>query len=546
MKKSVLLGIIFVGFALRMLGADWGFPFLLHPDEPVVAEIAMDMAKRSTLEPNEYNHPDHFGIYSNAILYHATSYIKFGKPLTETFEQHTLLYYHMSRIYIAILGTLCIIAAWLIGKEFNELTGFFAALFVAFFPSYVTHSHYITSDIPLTLFTLLVILFTIKYIKKNTYSFLTPALLCSALSVSVKYPGILNLFLIFGAVLYSHGKDRKELFQRLMISSGIFLASLFCISPYLFIKFPKVIEAITINASPTHLGADGLGWAGNMWFYVTSYLEHTGLPLIAFFFLGAYCIVRDEKWSSFPVFVGLLYWLLLSKLGLHWERWAVPMYITPLLVSSYGAASIFRSPFPKGHNYLSPPLIVLLLFAILRLVVCSSVATAGFTLKDTRIAAYQFTRKSGITAGNSLYEGYTPLYPSGLRCGSLLHSYFAEDRFKPIQYVILSSGVYARYLAEKQRYKKESEFYDKIFALPLVASFSSSQEEYFGNKVHPLEVRKTYPFLLNSYLGKNFIFLADYFRNRDYMFQGPTIFIFKADGSGFLDFNNMVNFMQRQ
>ena len=148
MKRMLLVLILLLGLSLRVIGADWGFPFLLHPDEPVVADIPVDMAKRSSLDPGEYNHPDHVDIYANAVLYHAASYVVYQKPLTDTFASHTLLYYHISRILVAILGTACILVAYLIGKEYNRNTGLIAALLVALFPSYVEHSHFVTGDDP--------------------------------------------------------------------------------------------------------------------------------------------------------------------------------------------------------------------------------------------------------------------------------------------------------------------------------------------------------------------------------------------------------------
>src|SRR5690242_20594843 len=105
---------------LRVVGSDWGFRFLLHPDENVVANMPVDMAQRSSWDPAEYNHPDHFDIYASAVIHHAASHVLFHQPLTETFKEHTLTYYRLSRIFVALLGTLCILVAWLLGREYTE------------------------------------------------------------------------------------------------------------------------------------------------------------------------------------------------------------------------------------------------------------------------------------------------------------------------------------------------------------------------------------------------------------------------------------------
>jgi len=525
MKRTLLVSILLLGLFLRVMGADWGFPFLLHPDEPVVANIPVDMAKRASLDPGEYNHPDHIDIYANAVLYHAASLIVYKKPLTETFAEHTLLYYHISRILVAILGTFCILAAYLVGKEYNRNTGLIAALLVALFPSYVHHSHYITSDMPLALFILSVILFSIRYLKTPSRKNLLAAVLFSALSLSVKYPGGLTLLLVLSVVICTHYGDRKLLVNRLLETAAAFLLFLFLVSPYLFINYDRVIQAVVANAFPVHLGADGLSWSGNLLFYATSYLNFSGIVLLFFFFPGGYYIIRKEKLYALPIFFGLLYWMVLSKIGLHWERWALPMYTCPLLVSAYGINCAYDRSVHLARRYLLPLWCVVFVCIIGRLLVASSVTTANFTLKDTRFASYLFTQEVGIKEAQTLYEGFTPFYPSNMRDGSVRVAHYTHDKNKDVRYVIVSSGMYSRYLDERERYEADSVFYDQVFSLPLIRKFAP--KEYFEGPA--------YPFYLNNDFAKGVAFLVDYARNRETLLTGPTIQIFKYDPPGFLE-----------
>jgi Dolichyl-phosphate-mannose-protein mannosyltransferase len=525
MKRILLFLIILLGLSLRVTGADWGFPFLLHPDEPVVANMPVDMAERASLDPGEYNHPDHFDIYANALLYHAASHLVLHKPLTETFAEHTLTFYRLSRILVAILGTACIFVAFLIGREYDRNTGLFAALLVAIFPSYVNHSHYITSDIPLTLFILSVILFVIRYLKGPTQGNLLAASLFAALSLSVKYPGGLTLLLIIAAIICKHHREKKLLLARVSQGVAAFTLALFLVSPYLFINYDRVIQAIAANAYPVHLGADALSWPGNMLFYAKSYLDFSGILMLCFFFMGSFYIIRKEKLHALPVFFGLLYWIILSKIGLHWERWALPMYTAPLLVSAYGFNAARDGALRRGGRYLFPLWCAVLILIVGRLLVASAVTTANFTLRDTRFASFLFTRETGIREENTLYEGYTPFYPHSLRDGSVRIAFNIHDKHKKIRFVIVSSGVYDRYLDEKERYAADVEFYDKVFALPLIRKFA--QKEYFADG--------KYPFYLDNDLARGMAFLADYTRNREQLLTGPTIQIYRYDSPGFLD-----------
>ena len=525
MRKLLLFLIVLIGLSLRIIGSDWGFPFLLHPDENVVANMPAEMAQRASLDPGEYNHPDHFDIYANAALYHAASHLVYHKPLTETFNEHTLLYYRMSRLFMAILGTACIIVAYLIGREYTRNTGLIAASLVAVFPSYVSHSHYITADIPLTLFLLCTILFTIRYVKLPSGRNLLMAVFCSALSVSVKYPGILSLPVILTAIVYKHHADSKVLLKEFLKAIPAFLLSLFMVSPYLFIRFDKVVQAVTANAYPVHLGADGLSWPENMLFYAKTFHDLSGSLLTIFFLAGTFFIIKRERVLAAPLFFGLVYWVALSKIGLHWERWAFPMYTCPLIVSAYGIDCAYQQARGISKRFLPALLSFAAALVLFNLLAASSAITAHYTLKDTRYASYQFAELNGIKKENTLYEGFTPFYPQNMRDGSVRNAFHTLDKDKKINFIILSSGLYDRYLAEKERYRSENEFYQEVFSLPLVRQFAS--KEYLSDR--------TYPFYLDNGLARNLAFLLDFARNRDELFSGPTILIYKYAAPGFLE-----------
>jgi 4-amino-4-deoxy-L-arabinose transferase-like glycosyltransferase len=523
-RKALLFLILFVGLSLRVIGADWGFPFLLHPDESVVANIPVQMAQRSSLDPGEYNHPDHVDIYANALIYHAASHLVYHKPLTETFASHTLLYYHLSRILVALLGAACIPVAYLIGRHFSPATGLCAALLVALFPSYVEHSHFITSDIPLTLCTLTVILFGIRYLKQPSDGNLLAASFFVAVATSVKYPGVLTALVVAAVVLARDFGNWQPVAKSLAKSLAGFLVSLLLISPFLVLNFGKVVEGVTRNAFPVHLGADGLGWSGNILFYLQSYFAHAGVLATLLFLAGLYLVVTREKLLALPLFFGFIYWIGLSKIGLHWERWALPMYTFPLLVSAYGMGTLLEGVLPLARRLQVPLAGAVAACVVLKLLVASSVVTANFTLTDTRFAAFQFAQQKGITARNSIYEGFTPFSPGSLGYGSILNAYaYARQENKPFRYVVVSSGMYSRYLDEMARYQAESEMYGKVFALPQLARFAAP--EYGGEGA---------PWHLRTGLGQGLAFLLDYARRRESLLTGPTVAIHECAADCFL------------
>jgi hypothetical protein len=160
-----------------------------------------------------------------------------------------------------------------------------------------------------------------------------------------------------------------------------------------------------------------------------------------------------------------------------------------------------------------------------KMLITSAVATAQFTLRDTRFVSYLFTQSAGIKEENTLYEGFTPFYPSNMRDGSVLNAYNTLDKNKTIRYVIVSSDLYDRYLGDRERYKAEVEFYDKVFSLPLVREFAL--KKYFPDG--------SYPLYLTNEVARGIAFLMDYTQSKEHLFAGPTIRIYKYDPPGFLD-----------
>jgi hypothetical protein len=261
-----------------------------------------------------------------------------------------------------------------------------------------------------------------------------------------------------------------------------------------------------------------------MLFYATSYLDFAGYLLTAFFLYGGWYLIRMRQPHTLPLFFGLLYWMVLSKIGLHWERWALPMYTCPLLIAAYGmdfaAGKVSQL---RGSLKLTIQSTALGIIFLPLLVACLA-TTARFTLADTRVASYQFTREDGIREQSTLYEGYTPFYPSSLRDGSVRIAFGIHDRHKKIDHIIVSSAVYDRYLGERDRYPLDVEFYARVFELPLVRQFCA--KEYFPEGS---------PFYFNNRFAREIAFLFDYTRNKEQLYTGPTVQIYKYNHPGFLD-----------
>ena len=101
----------------------------------------------------------------------------------------------------AVQGALLSVVAWFIGRKYKKIDfSWPAAVLFTFYPPFVLHSHYVTVDIPLTLFVMVVLLFCLNYLSSNKRFWLVMA--CVFVSIAtLENIGILS----FGIVLATIG-----------------------------------------------------------------------------------------------------------------------------------------------------------------------------------------------------------------------------------------------------------------------------------------------------------------------------------------------------
>ncbi len=237
----------------------------------------------------------------------------------------------------------------------------------------------------------------------------------------------------------------------------IFLFILFIVAPFLFLDYPSVIKAIRNEARTIHLGADNLGWLGNLWYYVQTFYELIGIVGGLLCIIGGYAFIRWFSKESAFLLYGLFYWVVMSKLALHWERWALPMYIAPLFLIVMGISYMLDK---KEKHTLTVRLVGGLLVSLF--MIQQSVYSAYIPIQkkfiDTRVISNDYCELNEINRNNTIYEGYTPLEPNyPTKIFPTL-----QEKIPKKKYIILSSTIYNRYYAEPDRYQDEIETYAEI------------------------------------------------------------------------------------
>lgn len=461
--------IVLGGTAVRLVGIGWGLPLRLQPDEWVIVDGAIDMARRHSFEPPYYFRPDHVETQLSDLAYLGYSYIFHGSSPGVLFAKDGAPFVLISRLITACFGVGMIGLSYRIGRRCNRLIGVMSALFFAFFPPFVVNSQMASPDIPLTFAFMIVILGCMRYVERPQWRDLLMACLGVSIAIAIKYPGALGTIMIAVVVVLRGVQDRtwRRIFVHGVGAIGAVIGFLFLISPVLFTNGAVVWQNLTGEAGGDHPGADNLGWFGKIGFYATDFATAAGITMVLLFLLGAFWSVRMRVQQSVPLWLGVIVWPLLSLPGLHWARWGLPMYLTPLLIAPigiyYSGKFLHDQPVTAWVRWAAAAVGGLM---VINLVLASAAVSAQFLAPNTQSVGRPDFAAGGVTTANTISEGYSPLRPglSGVIFdqfvvldGRLVVAPTVHNRADK-EYVAISSDSYDRYLGEA-KYRQEQQFY---------------------------------------------------------------------------------------
>ena len=463
-RPLVLLAILVLAFLLRVTGYNWGGGQLLHSDEQFITEPAYWMALKNTSDPGNYMRPAHWSIYIHHFLYKSVSKAILYQPLESIYPSYRSFFTYLSRIISAFWGTVLVLVVFHLGNKLKEGVGWISALISAIFISYITHSHYVTPDISLALLISLAMLMSLKYFESGNWKYLITLSVFLAWSVGEKYPGLLIAVFIGVHILLVSLKGSSGLttnrWKRLGFLTFGTVAFLFLSTPFLIINIDQVLNSFINESRNTHLGADGLGWGGNLIFYLTNCLEYFGLVFCVFIVVGIFQFKNLEKNKWLVICYPLLYILILSKLSLHWERWEVPFYVFPILVGSLGVYNIYEW---SKTNIQRAFTILIICIPVFHLLLQDCEKLTYFLAKSNTIAISQnYCKDNGIFPKNSLYDSYTPFAPKGRFEFDLQKAYRDSVYMRDKKFIILSSGVYNLVFSSGTAKDQSYQFYSEL------------------------------------------------------------------------------------
>lgn len=496
---EIIAIITLIGGILRIVYCFWGYPLHLHVDEPTIVNNTIDMLARHSWEAFVYNRPDQFEIKCNALWFTIVSWLKFNAPAYVVFKTHEFTFYLTARIYTSLFGTALIpLVAVVTGKIAEHLlvnkkiVQLSCVLLVAFSTIFVSHSAYSTPDIPLTFFIVLFTYVFIEYIEKGGFKRFSLNCVIIGVGITIKYPAAILCLPLAFMVIYrkvSIEKDFTGILKYGIKGVLIICAVVFIIAPNLFTNVEKVYSTIILESRPNHLGADGLGFAGNFLFYLRNAIENLGWESAILGCLGIYTICKaDHIIPSFSFGIGILYWICMSVLSLHWQRWGIPVFCFYIMIVSIGIGKVAdyllnNSKCKKFVFCIGRIMLPLISILVIFNVVISGIAiTRCSLLKDVRVVTLEWCNKNRITPNNTLYHeyGYSPFATLG--SGNEIAKSFElrkeklvlKDRLKSKKYVMYSASLRNLYLREEKKYRREVKVFKTIEKeFPLIYKLSA-------------------------------------------------------------------------
>jgi hypothetical protein len=473
----VLLALIILLAAVtRVLGTRFGFPLLAHPDEFAVVDAVIDMAKRNSFEPPWSYRPDHVEMKLDYVVFAAYAALVKGQSIEAAFAADPLPFYHLARLVTAVFGVATVGLAYLIGARWSRRVGLVAAALFALFPPFVLHAHFATPDVPLTFALMLMTYALMRYVDSTSWSSLLLACFAVALAVGIKYPGAVGAVMIALVVGSAAVRDRewRRFLVHGVVSGAATIGFLFVISPTLFTNLSGIRAELEVQSAGDRLGHPDYGLLGNLKFYASTFADSSGVVLVVLAFAGLAFVLAARRLWVLPWFTGLLVWVSLSVLPMTWERWGLPMWVTPLLLASVGLCGVWER---LDHRWAKTAAVAIGALMTANLVSGSAYVVASLLASDTRNESLAWARDNGVTRQNSAYEGYTPLLPGAPalffdQVRPVGDGYeFTTERGRPATYVVMSSGMYNRVLADPDRPEEHAIYHYVIDNFEEVATF---------------------------------------------------------------------------
>ncbi|MCB0210938.1 MAG: hypothetical protein KDJ52_16480, partial [Anaerolineae bacterium] len=260
-------------------------------------------------------------------------------------------------------------------------------------------------------------------------------------------------------------------------------------TPFFFIDFSTAWRNILWEARPEHPAFESLSPIGNFVWYVTQAIPvvispwQAGLVIVAIILLW----YKPQLKRFLLLIFAFVFLTAISQSGLHWDRWLFPIMPILALLAAFTlttASRWLRNRFGWASKFHYVLIVFITLIISYPHIAQISQISHYQTRPDTRVLAgiwllehvnpdsYVVYEEYSIPAGQGNFKGkrYWSVADSG---------YSLEDAYRGgVDFIVVSSFIYDRYLSDAQRFPEETNFYVELFKqAELAHEFKPSNNE---------------------------------------------------------------------
>lgn len=311
MKKNIfrrldlilLFIILSAALALRLLGIDFGLPYVFYPDETVIVNHAVAFGT-GDLNPHYFIYPSLY-MYVMSIIYGFTYVVGWltgiftsTADFARLFFNDVTLFYLPGRLISALCGVASVAMVYLLGRRaYNIRVGLISASFLAFSVYHVEYSHFLKTHVPAGLLVIIGLYMAVSIYNDNCKDNLLRYIFCGAVAglatSTIYHAGFVLISMVLACMLHRHDSltddDKMPKIIIMVIACFVFFI---LGTPFALLDWSSFIRDITAGASMSFKGGF---WERGTFYPFTSLLATMGSPLGFVSLLGmGYALLRHR------------------------------------------------------------------------------------------------------------------------------------------------------------------------------------------------------------------------------------------------------------
>ncbi len=472
-----LAAVTLLAFVLRYHGISFGFPIIVHPDEPQIANPAIIILQSGSFHPSSFLYPSLYIYMTTAVFAAVTAIGNLTGSYGDISSVPITTLYYWARLLTIILSVATVAAIFALARRISGvLAGLSAALLTACSFLHVSNSFMLTTDAPMALGVVLAVLMAARIHsgRASMASYLIAGGLVG-IAGGTKY----NAVFVVAPLILAHLLRERSMGERLLdwrlVAALVTVPLVFvATTPFAIIDYDGFTAFLEIQRQAYSLGHPGADGAATSYGYYGEALRlKLGLapliagaagaallllerprlaavllsfPVVFFTFMGAYTVHFDRNIVVMVPFVALFAGITVEQ-TLAWatrsqQRWTRRVAtVAAVLVVGTLAASAYQQALKSLDH------------------------TRRITLPNTRYLAKLWIEENLPADSRIAREHFTPPIDEKRFKVTRLEYYglLRATNLERFDYLVTSSDDFGRFVFHPERYPAEAARYRAIF-----------------------------------------------------------------------------------